>query len=138
MVSVELQIPGDAASAAEGFFDYLHLWWPVNLYSVSGSGAQLWWDQAGLLEDTERDERVQLGASLLWSPPQGAAVKMGVPGAEGDEWEVRIEDRGVAAHVTFTAPLPRHQPGQEAQPVPTDLWEQVMGFYARFMGAGKD
>jgi len=136
-VRVSLEIPGDAMQAAEGFLDYVHLWWPVSLYSVTGPGAQVWWDEDGIVEEAEDGSRHAWGSTRSADPPLEQSVLLELPGAEGDLWTLSISPEGRCARVEFCAPLPRSLPQAPGKPVPEDLWEQVLGFYARFMGVGR-
>ena len=163
-VTVTATVPGDAIQASEGFLDYLHLWWPAGLYSVSGPGTYLWWDEEGWAEEGEDGRRTVWGNTEEWDAPHGGSLRVQLPGAEGALWTLSVKENGTTSEVSLTAPLPTHLPhapevtrsareesgpalpDEEIDPhsqgadsraagqVPEDLWQQIMGLYARFMG----
>jgi hypothetical protein len=131
-------VPTGMVEAAEGFLDYLHLWWPTSLYSMAGAGGQLWWDQTRLVEESEDGQEFVWGDTEVWDPPLTVSAEIGLPGAEGDRWVLTMEPDATSCHVHFRAPRPRRRPGQEgSEPVQDDFWGSVLSFYARFMGAGE-
>ncbi len=65
--SVSVPVPVD--QAFEGFTDYIHLWWPLNVYSHYGPGSHVSFSQGQLLEESEE------GQQHLW----GSVVDLEVP-----------------------------------------------------------
>ena len=129
-------VPEELEQALEGFIEYLHLWWPLGIVSVAGPGSHVWWDEDGWREEAEDGTVHEWGHTLTWEWPSMASVQL-----ELDEQvlhlevSLREESRHCEVQLRATLPsrLPRH-PGREEDDVPADLWRQVLGFYARFMG----
>jgi hypothetical protein len=132
-----LELPCSLVQAAEGFLDYLHLWWPLGLYSVGGAGGQLWWDRDCLMEETPSGDQVVWGGTEVWDPPLTMSVELALPGAENDRWVVSMTPQATSTTVELRAPLPRKNP-HDASPPEADFWGTVLGYYGRFMGAAVD
>lgn len=133
-------VPVGMVQAAEGFLEYLHLWWPTSVYSVGGAGGQLWWDRDRLVEGTESGESITWGITEVWDPPLTVSCEISLPGAAGDRWVLTVEPGPSSSMVHFRAPRPRWSPSGnetvgEAAALSDDFWGTILGFYARFMGA---
>ncbi|MGO3153404.1 MAG: hypothetical protein ACTIJJ_12430 [Galactobacter sp.] len=135
-----IELPVGMMQAAQGFLDYLHLWWPTSLYSVGGAGGQLWWDAERLVEETDDGESIVWATTEVWDPPLTVSCELSLPGVSGDRWVFTVEPGSGVSHVHFRAPRPRRLPGTgdsatERGGIPDDFWGSVLGFYGRFMGA---
>lgn len=129
----EVLVPADQVSAAEGFFDYTHLWWPAGEFSVAGAGSQVWWDERELVEEPEEGQPIAWGKTCSWDPPLRVEASLTLGCSQGQTWVVETLAHGSRTVLRFTAPLPQTLP--DGRPAPPDLWERVLGYYARFMGA---
>jgi len=134
---VRAHVPQLPEQAAEGFTDYLHLWWPVGIFSLAGPGSHVWWDERGCGEEAETGEVHVWGRTLRWDWPRGAEAELTLANEQRLSLSVMIEASGQGSTVLLRATRPEEipaHPGREGGEAPRDVWEQVLGFYARFMG----
>ena len=137
-VVVERRVPRELHEAFNGFTEYIHLWWPEESTEF-GEGTHPEFETAALTETGPE------GESAVWATVAGMV----------QDSEISLE--GVARHspqtptavkISFTpmdeattlVTLSHTRFGSVADPVEVQadfaaLWPQVLGRYARFMGA---
>ncbi|GAA2562384.1 hypothetical protein HD598_001041 [Neomicrococcus aestuarii] len=131
-LSHAVKVPVEPDQAFEGFIDYLHLWWPSE-YTVFGSGTHV------AIEDGELGEESVEGHWLPWAKVQkvvhGGLLEMESLDPSRARVSVRFTAEGPSAttvSVDQDAPLVILE--QDQHPIVVS-WLDVLGYYARFMGA---
>ncbi|MBG6085211.1 SRPBCC family protein [Zhihengliuella flava] len=135
-LSHQAEVPVATDRAFEGFTDYIHLWWPAEVYSKGGPGTHISLDADGLNEELD-DGQVFVAAELLEA-------------VSGEYLELRVTDgfehlAPSRLRVTFTATVTgtrvqlvhdgfdaAHGGEQRAY---YGYWAPALRRYARFMGA---
>ena len=133
--TVSVPVPID--QAFEGFTDYIHLWWPVNVYSHFGPGSHVSFSQGQLLEESEEGEQHLWGAVVDLDVPARIVLdfSLGMESAAPTKLAFEFADSGTGTAVTVRHGGWARGSAGEAQYARYARWPEVIAYYARFMGA---
>ena len=137
-VVVERTVPRGSHEAFNGFAEYLHLWWPEELTDF-GEGTHPEFE-AGVLTETGMDGETAVWATVRTREPDTLLELDWVAGhSPGTPTDVRVDF--VSEGEGSTTVRVRHsgldrlpEAAKEHERIQAE-WEEVLGRYARFMGA---
>lgn len=130
-------VPVHRDQAFEGFTDYLHLWWPLGVYSHFGSGSHVSFSQGQIIEGSEAGEQHLWGEILDFTMAERIIVdfSLGMESTPTTRLEFTFTEVGTGTEVGLRHDgWARGSVGQ-LQYQRYERWEEVMEYYARFMGA---
>lgn len=131
-VTAGVSVPVSADDAFEAFTDLIHLWWPLETYSVFGAGSHLGFEEQALVEEPE-DGRERVWASIQdWQPPSFFALDFLLEVSPGSPKLLRVDFR---AEGSGTAVLVTESGRALASEGPD--WLHVLARFARFMGVAE-
>lgn len=146
-IEAQVTVPTEAEQAYEGFTDYIHLWWPVKVFSAFGSGSHVGFESGTLIEESEGGRRQQWATVSRTQFPSTDHPGRGVNGILELEFSLGEElvppsrvlvEFAEAGTGTTTVSL-RHDgwaagPTGREQYAKYSQWPEILGYYHRFMG----
>ncbi|MFB0835653.1 SRPBCC family protein [Arthrobacter halodurans] len=137
-ITETVTVPVGSDQAFEGFTEYIHLWWPVGKYSRFGSGTQPVFESGQLYEESEDGEQYRWGTVVEAIPAERLvlAFTLGLDGQPPTRVLLEFREEAVGSCQVVLVhdgwadgPAGREQFGHYTG------WPEILGFYARFMGA---
>ena len=131
-------VPVEPDQAFEGFTEYIHLWWPVGTHSTFGSGTTVAFESGGLVEEAEDGRQHEWAKVVEAKAAERLELAFTLGVEQHPSTRVALEFRDAAprgTNVTLTHDgWAAGETGLEQAATYTD-WPEIMGYYARFMGA---
>lgn len=130
-------VPVHTDQAFEGFTDYLHLWWPLGVYSHFGSGSHVSFSQGQMIEESEDGEQHLWGEIAEFAMAQRIVIdfSLGMESTPSTHLEFAFTEVGTGTEVSLRHDGWARGAAGQAQYQRYERWEEVMEYYARFMGA---
>lgn len=130
-------VPVPADQAFEGFTDYIHLWWPLNIYSHFGPGSHVSFSQGQMLEEAEDGKQHLWGRILDFDMPTKIVIEfsLGMEGTAPTRLAFSFTESGTGSSVSLTHDGWARGSAGQAQYERYERWDEVIEYYARFMGA---
>lgn len=133
-----VSVPVQPDQAFEGFTEYIHLWWPVGTHSKFGSGTTVAFEAGSLVEEAEDGSQHEWATVVEAKMPERIELSFGLGVEQHPRTRVVLEFREAApsgstvtlVHDGWAAGAA----GEEQFAKYTD-WPDILGYYARFMGA---
>jgi Activator of Hsp90 ATPase homolog 1-like protein len=136
----ETTVPHGTTEAFDGFTDLIHLWWPVESRSVFGEGSHLEFEDRVLAETSSSDEVAVWGEVLAWEPGRGLRLRWHPGRSAAAAGTVDVEFVPSGPETTLVrlthAGWEQDPDGTARRAEYAAAWPEVLGRYARFMGAG--
>ncbi|PQZ88109.1 hypothetical protein CQ018_16795 [Arthrobacter sp. MYb227] len=130
-------VPVHADQAFEGFTDYLHLWWPLGVYSHFGSGSHISFSQGQMIEESEDGDQHLWGEIIDFEMSQRIVINfsLGMESAPSTRLEFTFAEAGTGTEVGLRHEGWARGSAGKAQYERYERWGEVIEYYARFMGA---
>lgn len=132
-----VSVPVAAEQAFEGFSEYIHLWWPVSKFSHYGPGSHVTFERGSLVEESEDGDQHLWGKVVHFDAPSTIVLDftLGMETAPPTHVSLEFHEQGTATEIVLTHDgWASGHVGQE-QYEQYSQWPEILGYYARFMGA---
>ncbi|WP_426998264.1 SRPBCC domain-containing protein [Pseudarthrobacter sp. N5] len=134
-------VPGPVSQAFVGFTDHTHLWWPLDLKSVYGSGSYVEFEE-NLIVETADDGRTAIWGSIDdWQPPLSFHATWHPGSTALWSTELRVAFLGVDGGTEVRLVHNGWQGAEDPASTRADYqagWPDVLARFVRFMGHAGD
>lgn len=130
-------VPVHVDQAFEGFTDYIHLWWPLGVYSHFGPGFHVSFSQGQMIEESDDGQQHLWGEIVDFAVAQRIVIdfSLGLESAPSTRLEFSFTDVGTGTEVGLHHDGWASGTAGQTQYQRYERWEEVIEHYARFMGA---
>ena len=131
-------VPGPVARTFMGFTDHTHLWWPMESNSVFGPGSYVEFEENLILETADDGRTTTWGTIDDWQPPLSFHASW-YPGTTA-MWstELRVAFQAVDGNTEVRVVHDGWEGAEDPSATRSAYdraWPEVLGRFARFMGA---